>query len=554
MNKLNDLHKSVLEQSPRAIVHMRKQVSFNRFGLVFGAGISKSLGIPTWGELISKLAKDSDVDGEALLKEELIPPRVSFPYRTEMLFEHFRKKRYDTVSCKLYHTRKLDFEIAGDWREKIRNHLYSGVQGNLGSSLDRHSYLKQFLPLIRRSHMTVTYNFDDFIEQALQITRIDKEKSTKGFESVTNPWTQYRRPTANIYHPNGVIPQERLETPSDRLVFSEASYVEQLMGIFSGDQAGLLNHFSKHTCLLIGLSLEDETLRNVLMQGARSAPGNFHYYVYYLKPDDELDDEEKYVITRANFKIYNLFTLFLDDDGIRALGELIDNKKCTEDQFCDFASENNIQVKFKYYVTGPLGVGKSTAINHFRNLHVLDEWLEQRLKILEKPWDDLTPEEKEEADAWIAGQFRQKNDILRHEKEGIFMMDRGPLDPLSFTSNDEWESKASRLLKKLCPGKAEWQVEDGRVILLQGEPEELHLRMVITKRGEYTADNLKEIEEKLSKAYGTEGVTVYDTRGLAPTDVVRRMAEIVHLEPYFPTCNLHERLQKIKKDGINATS
>ena len=110
-----------------------------------------------------------------------------------------------------------------------------------------------------------------------------KKLAHSGFESITNPWTQFRRTEAIIYHPNGVVPQNILEMPSDRLVFSEASYAEQLMGIFAGDHAGLLNHLSKHTCLFIGLSLDDETLRSVLMQAARSCPGNFHYYVYYVK-------------------------------------------------------------------------------------------------------------------------------------------------------------------------------------------------------------------------------------------------------------------------------
>lgn len=53
---------------------------------------------------------------------------------------------------------------------------------------------------------------------------------------------QFRRTNTVIYHPNGVVPQNPLETPSDRFVFTEASYLKQLMGIFAGDQAGLVSH------------------------------------------------------------------------------------------------------------------------------------------------------------------------------------------------------------------------------------------------------------------------------------------------------------------------
>ncbi len=343
-----------------------------------------------------------------------------------------------------------------------------------------------------------------------------------------------------------------METPSDRFVFSEASYAEQLMGIFAGDQAGLVSHFSKHTCLLIGLSLEDETLRSVLMQGARSCPGNFHYYVHYLSPDEALDEDKRRAIRLANFKVYNLVTLFLGDDEIPALGEMIDVEGCQEDPFCDFAGEHDIPVRFRFYVTGPIGVGKSTAINHFRNLAVLDEWLEERPPILAKDYEELDENEGPQADEWVAGQFKSKNDILRNKREGVFMMDRGPLDPLSFTADDEWSAKAGLLLDTLCPGHAERAVEDGRVILLQGDPDELALRMIVTQRRHYTREKLERMETALRKAYGADGVVRYDTRGLTASDVAQRVAEIVHLEDYSPVCNLHGRLEAFREDGINA--
>jgi len=169
---------------------------------------------------------------------------------------------------------------------------------------------------------------------------------------------------------------------------------------------------------------------------------------------------------------------------------------------------------------------------------------------LEESWDDLTVEEKSTADDWIANQFKLKNDILRSQDEGIFVLDRGPLDPVAFTPDPEWGDKATKLLNTLCPGKARWKVEDGRVVLLQGEGSELALRMILTRRPNYTAEKLQAMEERLSKAYGDDGVTKFDTRGLTPADVARRVAEIIHLEPYGPICNLHKRLKTIKMEGF----
>ncbi len=550
----NDRHKLVLERDSRPVVHMRNQLHEKRFGLVFGAGLSKAFGIPTWEVLVDTLAKDPEVQGEGIL--QTVPPHAGLPYKTEMLFEHFKQRRYAEAPADQRYTRPLDFRIAANWREIVWKHLYAGTGTTLGDSLDKHPYLKQYIPLIKKTHMTVTYNFDDFIEQSLLRSRSAEEKrSSRGFESVTDLWTQFRRPTAIIYHPNGVVPQNVFETPSDRLVFSEASYAEQLMGIFAGAQAGLLIHFSKHTCLLVGVSLEDETLRNVLMQSARSCPGNFHYYVFHLKPGESLDDETRQAITLANFKVYNLVTLFLDDAGIRALAELLDVETCQPNRFCDFASQHNIPVRYRFYITGPLGVGKNTTVNQFRNLNALDEWLEQRPPELGKSWDnELEDKEKEIADKWIADQFRKKNDILRKSREGIFVINRGPLDPLAFTPDEEWGAKASRLLGTLCPDQAPWKVEDGRVILLRGEGRELALRMVRTNREGYTAEKLTDMEARLAKAYGSDGVVSIDTRFLTPADVARRVAQIVHLEEYNPTCDLHERLEEFKNGGMNAAN
>ncbi len=546
------IHERVLEAYSRPIVHMRKQVEANRFGLIFGSGLSQSCQIPTWQKLVKALAADSAVGGVKVLR--VVPPRVGLPYQTEMLFEHFKKQRYNDAPAEQHNTRALDYQISAEWRELIRKYLYADVSGKLGDSLDAHPYLKQYIPIIRRTHMTVTYNFDDLLEQSLLRERGDGDATSLGFESVTNPWTQFRRTSAVIYHPNGVVPQNPLETPSDRFVFSEESYVKQLMGIFAGDQAGLVSHLSKHTCLLIGLSLEDDTLRNVLMQAAHSCPGNFHYYVHYLKPNQTLEDDVQRAITLANFKVYNLITLFLRDEEISAMGDFINKIHFPTNEFCDFSEEHNIRVRYRFYITGAIGVGKTTAINHFRNLAVLDEWLEQRLPILAKSWDKLTNDEKKVADDWIINQFRRKNDILRNEREGIFVLDRGPLDPLSFTPEAEWSDKANRLIRGICPGQAQWQVEDGRVILLQGDASELALRMVLTKRKDYTADKLDSMEKHLSEAYGLDGVVKFDTRGLTPSDIAGRVAEIIHLESYKPTCNLQGRLDRIKKEGFNVNN
>lgn len=544
MIKLADAHKDILRRYNRPIVHLRQQVKANRFGLLFGAGLSKSFGIPTWDDLVALLADDPGIQGQEV--HRMVSSRTGIPYKTEMLFEHFKSRRYEQADPEEHHTRRLDYEIGSDWREIIRKHLYAKVADKIEDTLAQHEYLKTYLPLIQASQMTVTYNFDDFIEQVLLHLDKEEERDTREFETVTNPWSQFRKSTGIIYHPNGIIPQNSLETPSDRFVFSEASYAEQLMGIYSGDQAWMVNHLSKHTCLFIGLSLNDDILRSVLMQSAKSSPGNFHYYVHHLKEHQGLSTDQMHAIRLANFNVYNLITLFLQSEEIRILGEMLDPNKCPTDSLCDFATSHDINMHFSIYVTGALGVGKSTTINQFRNLTVYDEWMEERPPLLAKDYEELTDAEKKEVDKFVLGQFKIKNDKLRNAREGIYVLDRGPLDPLAFTSAEAWKNKASDILKRLCPG-GKWGVEEGRVLFLQGDPEELALRMVISQRQHYTPEKLTKMENLIGTAYGVDGVNRIDTRGLTPTEVVRQVAEIVHLDAYEPVCNLHDRLESIQE-------
>src|SRR5438874_2480171 len=141
MPDLSDQHKSILKSYSRAIVHMRRQVCASRFGMVFGAGLSKGFGIPNWAALVADLAKEPEIQGEEVLK--MAPSRTGLPYQTEMLFEHFRRRRYAVASSGQHHTRALDYRIGADWRELVRKHLYAKVTGDIAKLLPNHPYLGQ---------------------------------------------------------------------------------------------------------------------------------------------------------------------------------------------------------------------------------------------------------------------------------------------------------------------------------------------------------------------------------------------------------------------------
>lgn len=536
---------NLLMNYTRAVIHLRNQFNKGSMGLVFGAGLSKSFKIPTWKKLVEKISRDPAINGEELVRN--VEKKFAMPYITQMLFEHFlRLQRDEDQENEALTSREKNAETLALWMNIFRMHLYSDVVGDINTALSNHPYLESYLKIIRNTHLTVTYNFDDFLEQALASTRTDDEKKeSRGYESVTNAFLQFRSKNSIIYHPNGIVPRSHMEDPSDKFIFSEHSFADLLIDMFSGDYSIILNHLTKNTCLFIGLSLDDQMLRNMLRQAARLNPGQYHYMVYYLEPDETIDFIRMEAIRRTNFKVYNVITLFLKDEEIKELAHFI---VMEEEDFCEFSKVNNTRYKYIFYITGPLGVGKTTAVSHFRNLETFDEWSETRPDFLGIPWEELTDEEKEKANNWIFTQFHFKDKKIRRLKSGICVLDRSPLDPLAFTPENEWALKAKKILSVLVPGGADWRVQSGCVILLLGDEKELSIRMKLSNRRGYTHDKLKKMGETLKQCYGAYGVREVETSGVSLEEVLQRIAEIIHLDDYIEM-EIHDRLERIGKEG-----
>lgn len=91
MADFTTIEKKLYASHAKPIVHMRSQMIQNRFGLVFGSGLSKAFGLPMWSDLIRAIASDPDVNGLTLL--EKFSATKSFPYQTELLLQHFKGQR-----------------------------------------------------------------------------------------------------------------------------------------------------------------------------------------------------------------------------------------------------------------------------------------------------------------------------------------------------------------------------------------------------------------------------------------------------------------------------
>ncbi|MEX0804626.1 MAG: hypothetical protein WD688_15120 [Candidatus Binatia bacterium] len=207
-----------------------------------------------------------------------------------------------------------------------------------------------------------------------------------------------------------------------------------------------------------------------------------------------------------------------------------------------------------YYLTGVPGVGKTTALAHFKNLGTWDEWLEERLPEMSKPFPTLTEEEEKKVDAWIMNQVGLKNRRLLDAEQdrgiGITLVDRCVPDAVSFTQPEGWSDKAKALLDAVSPGESNRAVHPGHVILLSGDPTEIMIRAA-TKNKVAPENYTNDIQEALCRVYGENGVTHLNVRNLSVGQVVKEIARIIHLGEYVE-CNLQGRLEEIRDEKITA--
>lgn len=525
----------LINQSARAIVHLRAQHRVKRLGLIFGAGISVDLAYPNWEALVRSISNRPEVGANGIWDRleakgaDGRPITRSLTSVTQMLFSEYRKRQMSEKDSAHVLSFVEERRIKTSWMRLLHEEIYRGTsREQREDKLSSHPYLSAFTNIIKQSPLTITYNFDDSLEQLLAKSRSpDESEQTRGYEMIDRPNSQCRRSEGVIYHPNGYLPAVFENGASADVVFADDSFQDQLISAANGKYHHLSNHLFRNTCLLIGLSLEDSTLQSLLRQNAVQNPGNIHYVVQYTSRDASRDPEVEAAIFDANFESFGLYTLFLCGDEIRTLANLIEMETKT------FSSRHaKLKPKFVYYMIGSVGAGKSTAASNLRNLITYDEWIDERKPDLAKPEGEISTEKIDGLNEWIADQFHKKNFAMQGCQEGVHVVDRAPLDPLTFGPKEDRPGKAKALLEKITDEGA-WNVEPGHIIELCASLEEVRVRNSL-KHKYWPDDEYEKLFRDIQEVYGELPKSSICTTGRSATEVAKQIARIIFLEKYNP--------------------
>lgn len=531
---------NILTENNKAIVHLRQQFKTKNLGLVFGAGASMNLGFPSWENLIKGIAQNSIVSGMKLY--ESIKDSVPQSSITDILFQHFKINRIKVLNEEGEDEYFIKKRLLSDWRGIIYSSLYRDALKERKEKIQSHPYLNDFIPMIQKSEITINYNFDDTLE--FMLSEHHQGEMQKAYQVLWESHSQYKMDSPVIYHPNGFLPEDENSQQSEELIFSDESFSDQLLDSMSGKSNMILNQFTKKTCILVGLSLEDATLKHLLRQSAILSPGNYHYYIRYT--NTELSGDEKEAIFNSNFTTYNLITLFFNDKEISTFAKLITQET---EEFQSFSRKLGIPIKFINYFVGSVAVGKSSILSHFGNFHILEEWIDKRPSELVKPFSELTTEEEKQVEEWINGQFYKKNKWLSEQIEGFFLIDRSPLDPISFTNTNDEEKKRAKSMLKGIANKEGGMVVPGHVVFLESDEKEQKGRLLTKRKVSWTEEFLIDLNLRTKKLYGEDCSTYIVNSRSSLHDTIKNTAKVLFCDEYNEI-NLHAKLEKLAKQGI----
>ncbi|MCQ4232215.1 SIR2 family protein [Pseudomonas stutzeri] len=521
------------------ICQLRSQVENSRASLVLGAGISIDLKLPTWNELLDKIkSKIAQRVPEALAVND--PPGKA----ALILFEMFCSYRKEEIAqLPGYENAFLvDKKILSDWRGMIHDALYSNTaEGNRRSLIDGHPYFRELVEFAKKSEITVNYNFDDFIEFGLSQDDLNPSRNERPYQTIWSHHSQFTKNKCVIYHPNGFLPFDSKKFQSESLVFSDGSFADQLLDGMSGNFSTLLHVLTKKTCILVGHSLTDSTLLHLLRKASNISPGNYNYLIHYTPTG--CAQLNKNAIFEANFNNYNLITLFFDSLDIR---EFLHAVTMPEVEFLELSDILGLNTKYTYYLVGSIGIGKSTALSQFGSLTTLDEWFDERPAVMALSPEDISTGNTITVDSWTNSQFGKKNNYLSRKKVGVFLVDRSPLDPLSFVVNVAERDRARSMIENgIRPGLSQRKVEQGEILHMLGEPKEIWSRL-ITKRKEYSwpLEKIEDLQSRSKRLYAALNPKIIYATQRKELDVIRDIAKVIFSSTYEPA-DLDARLSEI---------
>jgi hypothetical protein len=300
--KINYLDK----RSAGNFISLLKNLEQKSITLILGSGVSASIGIPTWDELIKRICITFFDHWEfrsrfGLIPNDLPPKNLSIGGATdEILWDEELEtiaEEFSKTGDPLLIIQQIKNCIRPrDWRYLLNKSLYSdnSVNENSFKSSMLMEELAGFCNNCDSVESVINYNYDNSFEYHLK-------NNGKKYISIWEPRTRYKNDTLKIYYPHGYLPLNG--GPKSDIVLSEDDYNELYSNPYSWQTLIQTRSFSSTLCVFIGVSMTDPNQRRMLRLCSKINPEM--HYTFLSKSKEETRKEMMYNILFDN-DLYNI--------------------------------------------------------------------------------------------------------------------------------------------------------------------------------------------------------------------------------------------------------
>ncbi|MGY6707804.1 MAG: AAA family ATPase [Rhizobiaceae bacterium] len=195
--------------------------------------------------------------------------------------------------------------------------------------------------------------------------------------------------------------------------------------------------------------------------------------------------------------------------------------------------------RYVYYIVGCPAAGKTTLLENLRCFQTIEEWTQKLPDIMYGNFAKLSAEEQEEIDRFLDIELVRKGKKTKANDIGITVVDRAPLDLYAFSkSAEENMAKTENLRNSVLPA-LDGKFDNGHVIFLQANKEQLALRQARRGRANsdmnYTGEQLERQGKKLRTIYRPMERQVFDNSNQTDLVTALKVARHILFDEYNPT-------------------
>lgn len=251
---------------------LRNEIKIGQNSLFIGAGLSCSLGVPNWLKLLKNLHN-----------------RVRRKVRDYPIFNSIKK---DSNGSYLITARFLSDAANKNklaFVSEIRKQLYK--KASLKSKL-----LDAVIDLLRLNRIgeVITYNYDTLLEQRMMSEKI-----------MNTPVDGRNRRVKNaipVMHVHGVI-DPKDNTFDDNVVLSEDEYHQLYRDSYHWANVAQLYALTHTTCIFVGLSMMDPSLRRLLDIAYQQGSQDVEHYAFLIRSEFQCHKETEDIFSQMGVNI-----------------------------------------------------------------------------------------------------------------------------------------------------------------------------------------------------------------------------------------------------------